>query len=245
MTASAALFNNPDPKDSQDITTYTVNSGDSLWSIAMQIATEEAAANQQTLSGSALNTATANELALIEQNNPQIVGSGGSGTYNLIYKGDTISVPVQTPAPGTSVPAQTTVQGAPGFVPPVSPSTLNADPTGRLGPGEDFLSANGKYDLVLLPNGNLVLYQLPTSGSATRRGENYTGDTVLWQSSTVGVTYAVQNGSNMDLYSANGTLIKSISDPTVYNDIYGPPLPLPPVDDGPKLLPPAPTTKKT
>jgi hypothetical protein len=100
--------------------THVVDSGDSLWKIAMEQAEAAAKANKQTLSGSGLTAATARELKVIEQDNPQILdqSKGGSGSYDLIYAGDKIAVrddkiagdqPAQTGKPGqtgqTSTPA--------------------------------------------------------------------------------------------------------------------------------------------
>jgi hypothetical protein len=219
MPITGPSLNNPDPSNWTNIT-YQVKSGDCLWNLAMNVAMEEAKAKGQTLSGASLQTATANELALIEQANPQIVGSNGSGTYDLIYAGDNIAIPVQTP--DTSVPAVTVNPGTAGFNAPSQPgvtdSGLWAEST-QLTPGQDILSASGGQDLVMLPNGDLVLYALKTP---YHRSENYADDIMVWQSGTVGqpVAYAVQNGGNIDLYASDGTVIKSIPGSSLSSELF-------------------------
>jgi hypothetical protein len=77
----------------------------------------------------------------------------------------------------------------------------------NLKPGQDVLSADGKYDLVMLSNGDLVLYQLKTP---YQHSENYADDTMVWQSGTVGqsIAYAAQDGGNIVLHASDGTVIK-------------------------------------
>ena len=208
MTIEAASLNNPDPANLQYTTIYTVQNNDCLWKIAQHIVLAEAAAEgQKAPTGRDLNIATAKELAVIEKANPQIVGSRGSGTYDLIYAGDKIAIPIQTPGSATSFPApQTPLKpGAAGFDPPGPPG----DPAAAQYPGQDILSSNGNYDLVLLDNGDLVLYELHQTGS---RGDNYSGDKVVWQSGTIGkqVAYVSQSGGNLDIHYSDGTPTQSM-----------------------------------
>jgi hypothetical protein len=213
MTAlSAVSLHNPDPANVRETPTYTVKSGDNLWDIAENIALAEAEAKGQTLSGANLNTATANELALIEGSNKQILGTDGSGTYDLIYPGDKIALPVQTPGTSFANVPKPEPTGTTGFKPP----TQLPGPVGgtQMQPGQDVLSTNGKYDLVLGDNGDLVLYKLNTP---YERPQNYApgpnGPTVVWQSNTSQpVTSAVPGANGVEMYSADGNPLGSISD---------------------------------
>jgi hypothetical protein len=203
MTVSAASLNNPDPQNWTNIT-YQVKSGDCLWTLAQNVVLEE----HKGLSGADLEAATAKELALIEKANPQI------GNDDLIYPGDKIAVPVETPE--ASVP-KADGTGKAGFSAPSQPKGTELgiwDGGTKLKPGQDILSADGKYDLVMLSNGDLVLYQLKT---AHHRSDNYADDKVVWQSGTVGqpVAYAAQvtdghGNTSIVLYASDGSVIKSI-----------------------------------
>lgn len=211
MGLSIAGFNNPDPTSTQG-TVYTVQDGDCLWNIAQAWVIAQAKAKGETPpTGHDLDVATANELQIIEDANPQIVGQNGSGTFDLIYAGDKIDIPNgQSGGPGV-----TAQQGARGFNAPDTPSTTQpgvwAGST-TLQAGQDVLSADGQYDLVMQSDGNLVLYKLKRPW---HKSDGYADDTPVWASNTAGkpATQAVQSGGNIILYAADGkTVIATISE---------------------------------
>lgn len=227
MTSAVAGVNNPNPTNT-DGTIYVVKSGDCLWNIAMAQVLAEAKAQGKTLSDSELQAATAKELQIIEQDNQQILGPGGSGTYDLIYPGDEIVIPGGNTA--NSFAAAQLPPGAAGygFNPPKMPS---GTPYGLwegftpLQAGQDIISSDGKYDLVMQQDGNLVLYQLKTP---YQRSENYLQDTPAWASNTngSGATQAVQDGGNIVLKTADGTVVKTIPEsslPSQFQIVMGPP----------------------
>ncbi len=216
MSVGVVKLNNPDPPANANATIYDVKSGDCLWDIAMAQVLKE----HPNLSGRDLLTATANELQLIEQANPQIVGPDGSGTYDLIFPNDKIAIPGGQSQPG-STPAATAQAGARGFNPPDLP--IGTPPgvwsTSKLKAGQDILSADGKYDLVIQEDGNLVLYKLKTP---YQRSENYSEDEVVWSSGTNGqpVTEAGRDGGNIILYGADGNPVKTISESSLPQNYF-------------------------
>lgn len=162
-------MNNPDPVGFDAATNgpsyYNVQKDDCLWNIALEeVQHQRKEAGLQQLKGRDLEQATAAEMRLIFEANPQIVGRGGSGTYDLIYPGDKINIPNSVHEPGVAPQA-----GAmPGYAGgpeggPQSPALVI--PSGTvLERGETYFSPDGRFRLVMQGDGNLVLYRREDDG---------------------------------------------------------------------------------
>lgn len=140
---------------------YTVQPKDCLWNIALaEVKRQRQAAGLPPLAGKALEQATAAEMGLIFDANPQIVGRDGSGTYDLIFAGDKINIPNSPHVAGQAPQA-----GAlPGFVkqgPQGQQVPALVLPAGTvLQAGESQFSPDGQYKLIMQPDGNLVVYKI-------------------------------------------------------------------------------------
>jgi hypothetical protein len=154
------MVGNPNPvgyNSSNAPNYWTVQPNDCLWNIALAEVKKE----NPSLQGDDLTNATANELHLIEEANPQIVQQGGSGTYDLIWPGDKIDVPNAPQIPGVApqtgaIPAVAVNGGQPGLVIPTG-TVLYA--------GDSYTTPNPKYTLTMQKDGNLVLYKNNPDGS--------------------------------------------------------------------------------
>jgi hypothetical protein len=190
------MVGNPNPvgySSSNAPNYHTVQEGDCLWNIAMAGVQREAP-----LQGDDLTNATANELQLIEQANPQIVQQGGSGTYDLIWAGDKIDIPNAPQTPGVApqtgaIPTVAVNGGQPGLVIPTG-TVLHA--------GDSYTSPNGQYTLTMQKDGNLVLYKnnpdgkrTPVFATGTYKGNPYHLD--------VGDHAVLQPDGNLVIYKAN------------------------------------------
>jgi hypothetical protein len=211
MTVQGAR-SNPDPDWSN--TVYVVERGNTLLQIAGNVVQAEAEAKGDRLSGAAFARATAKELALIKDCNPQIDAADN------IYPGDKIALPVQTPE--TPVPLKAAAKSAEGLNPPSAQgaSGIFFGSHVRLTRGHDVLSLDGEWDLVMLPNGELALYELY---QRNQRTENYLYDELTWQSHTAGhhdlVAYATLDEQRIVLHGSDGHTIKSIPVSTVEDDL--------------------------
>lgn len=223
MTTVTTLDRNPDPKNLNETPYYTIDeSGQCLWDIAMNIAEAEAAQKGQTLTGNNLNIATENELGIIERANPQLLDKPQG--YDLVYIGDKIALPPQTP--GTSFGAVSNNEPKTAFTPPTrEPSGEPGTPyTSVMQPGQDILSTNGQYDLVLGYDGQLVLYKLQTP---YERPKNYApgqsdSPTVVWQSDPNKlVASAVPTAYGVEMFSADGTQVGTLTSNTLSSKMPG------------------------
>jgi hypothetical protein len=168
-----------------------VTPGESLWQIATDVVLKRNQIENLHPTPDRLNAQILQELQLIEKFNPQIVQNGGSGTYDLIWAGDEIDVPNLAQIPGiapqaNAIPGWAINGNVPGTV---LPAGL------KLNIGDRYTSPNGKYELVMRFDGDLVLYLNNSNGTQTQ----------IFDTGTYGVgAYAViQSNGNLVVYAAN------------------------------------------
>jgi GH25 family lysozyme M1 (1,4-beta-N-acetylmuramidase) len=121
--------------------------------------------------------------------------SGVSGTSGLSGAAGLSGTSGTTPT--TTAPSTTTTTAPPVTTPTLPPGVLGPTlPTGQdLVFGQRLLSANGRYEVLMQPDGNLVEYIV--------------GGRALWQSGTAGHNdaFAAVRGSRLMVFSATGQLL--------------------------------------